>query len=161
MVRLSTLPSAIRRFRREEDGVALVEFALSFPLMLLIFGVIVEGSRTFWSYHATISSVRDATRYVSRVAATDACSQADLPAWLPGRVQEIVIENANGGGVLPGAVTITNVAIEVNCDRGASVNAVIADLEIQYPLAGLFRLVGGELRTINTSVRDEARNFGV
>ena len=52
----------IDRFRREESGVALVEFALFLPLFALSFFVIVEFSRIFFSYQGAIVGVRDAAR---------------------------------------------------------------------------------------------------
>ncbi|CAN0605625.1 unnamed protein product, partial [Ectocarpus sp. 12 AP-2014] len=63
----------LTKFRREESGVALVEFAIFLPLFLLAFFVVVEFSRIFFSYQGAISGVRDATRYLARVADADVC----------------------------------------------------------------------------------------
>jgi Flp pilus assembly protein TadG len=165
MVRLSSLRAALGRFRRQEDGVALVEFALTFPLMLLIFAVIVEGSRTFWSYHSTISGVRDATRYVGRVAPLGICASGGSLAYLNTTVLDMVRQ-----GTMPGAVTVTGVQVGYTCESSPSVAyrtgevpvaTVRADLTIEFPLAGLFRLVGGDRGTVNTSVTDQTRIHGI
>ena len=66
MIRLPTyLSRHLRSLRRSEDGAVLVEFGLLLPTFVLFFAMAVEGSRTFWSYQATISGVRDAARYVA------------------------------------------------------------------------------------------------
>lgn len=62
------------RFLRDEDGVALVEFAVVLPMMLLVLAIIFEGTRLLLSYQAAISGVRDATRFLSRVVPATVCA---------------------------------------------------------------------------------------
>ena len=64
------------RFFRKEDGVALVEFAIFLPLFLLSFFVIVEFARVFFSYQGAVTGVRDAARYMARVAPAGICEGA-------------------------------------------------------------------------------------
>ena len=64
------------RFFRREDGVALVEFAIFLPLFLLSFFVIVEFARVFFSYQGAVTGVRDAARYMARVAPAGICEDA-------------------------------------------------------------------------------------
>ncbi len=55
------------RFRRARQGVAAVEFVLILPLIaLMLFGTIDIG-RLLFDYQAVSKSVRDATRYLTRV----------------------------------------------------------------------------------------------
>ena len=80
----------VKSFLRDENGVALVEFALFLPLFVLAFFVIVEFSRTFFSYQGALAGVRDATRYLARVAPAGLCQ---------GAVGE---DDGNGGTTNPG-----------------------------------------------------------
>lgn len=55
------------RFRRARQGIASVEFVLILPLIaLMLFGTIDIG-RLLFDYQAVSKSVRDATRYLTRV----------------------------------------------------------------------------------------------
>lgn len=52
-----------RRFRREEHGAAIIEFALVAPLLLALVWGIVETGRAFYTVNALASAVRDGARY--------------------------------------------------------------------------------------------------
>jgi Flp pilus assembly protein TadG len=54
-----------RRTRWAERGQAMVEFALLFPVMALLFFGIIQMGFVFGGHIALINSVRDATRYAS------------------------------------------------------------------------------------------------
>ena len=66
----------VKNFLRDENGVALVEFAIFLPVFVLAFFVIVEFARTFFSYQGALVGVRDATRYLARVAPAALCQNA-------------------------------------------------------------------------------------
>jgi hypothetical protein len=51
--------------RRKQTGVALVEFALVTPLLLIMTFVVTEYSRALYQYNTLTKSVRDAARYLS------------------------------------------------------------------------------------------------
>lgn len=51
--------------KRKEAGVALVEFALILPFLLLLSITAVELGRAIWQYDVLTKSVRDAARYLS------------------------------------------------------------------------------------------------
>ena len=70
---------AFAAFRRNQRGIASVEFALLLPvLVLLLFGT-VEIGRMVSDYHAVAKGVRDAARYLSRVDGI-ACPAASVTA---------------------------------------------------------------------------------
>lgn len=155
-----------RRFARAERGAALVELAVSLPLMLLLFAVIVEGGRLMWSYQATAAGVRDAARYLGRIAASDACSAgADFSAF-DDRLFDIVTQTSTQNAVFPQMITITGVDSTLVCVDGdlridpAPVAEVTATLRIEFPFTGLFTYAGHELLTITTTVTDQSRVFG-
>jgi Flp pilus assembly protein TadG len=50
---------------KRENGVALVEFALILPFLLLLSITAVEFGRAIWEYNTLTKSVRDAARYLS------------------------------------------------------------------------------------------------
>jgi Flp pilus assembly protein TadG len=50
---------------RKQHGVALVEFALILPFLLILSITTVELGRAIWEYNTLTKSVRDAARYLS------------------------------------------------------------------------------------------------
>jgi hypothetical protein len=157
----------LRRLAADESGTQLVEFALVLPMMLLVFGVIIEGGRMMWSYQTVVSGVRDATRFLARVTPRDICDDdvsaiSDYDDTLIG-----FIRNDNDGiSVLPSGVTVTGLETDVECferEEGTgdvAVATVRADVEVTFPFAGLFTLVGGSRPTLETSVTDQSRVYG-
>lgn len=167
MIGLRTkLRQSVKRLRRDDDGAALVEFGIALPMILLLFAVMIEGSRLFWSYQATIAGVRDATRYVGRTVQTDICtSGGDLSGW-SGRLEDIVRETAGGSALFPTTITITSVDATLECFTNGlrldqtPVATVTAVLNVTYPFQSLFELVGVELLGTTTTVTDSSRIFG-
>lgn len=51
-----------RRFRRREEGAALVEFAVVVPLLLLIIWVIIDFARAYYTVNSLASAVREGAR---------------------------------------------------------------------------------------------------
>lgn len=156
----------LRRFVRADEGAALVEFAIVLPMMLLVFAVIIEGSRVMLSYQATISGVRDATRYLSRVVPTDICTTGGPVSGHNSTLLAIVSSSTSGGSVMPSAVTINSVGSSLTCVSGtyrvspAPVATVTANITITFPFAGLFTFAGSNLALITTTVTDRSRIFG-
>lgn len=156
----------LRRFARDESGAHLVEFAIVLPMMLLVFAVIVEGGRMMWSYQTVVGGVRDATRFLARIAPRDIC---DLGTGVEeyGETLGAIIRNANdGGAILPSGVSVTAVLPSLTCNEGdyrsdmAPIVTVRAEVEVTFPFAGLFGLVGASRPTLETSVTDQSRVYG-
>ncbi|WP_375279734.1 TadE/TadG family type IV pilus assembly protein [Pseudooctadecabacter sp.] len=158
--------SRISRFRRADDGAALVEFAFVLPLMLLIFAVIIEGSRTFWAYQTTIAGVRDATRFIARAEASDICETGGgLTQWTA-RAGSIVRQSQSGTDLFPSTISVTSVIPTLACISGnyamgtVPVATVTAQLEIDYPFAGVFSFFDLSLPKVTTVISDTGRIFG-
>lgn len=153
-------------FLRKTSGAALVEFALLLPILLLIFAVMIEGSRTFWAYQAVISGVRDASRYVSRVVPRDICTSGGSLAGLNATLADIVSQDQTGNSHFPSAITISGVVASYTCPAGnfrsgsAPIATVTATITIQYPFANVFVFSGGDLSSKTTSVSDQVRVYG-
>lgn len=156
----------LSRFLREETGAALVEFAVVLPMMLLVFAVIVEGSRLMIAFQSAIGGVRDATRYLARVVPSDICTTGGSVAGYAAQLQTIVGQSTTGGTFLPAGVIVNSVTPTLACVAGtyrvspAPVASVTANVSITFPFAGIFGLNGGTLAPIVTNVSDSARVFG-
>lgn len=163
---LRTCRSHLRRLAADESGNQLVEFAFVLPMMLLVFGVIIEGGRMMWSYQTVVAGVRDASRFLARAAPRDICDGGGTVTGYDD-ILIAMIRNANdGSSVLPSGVSVTGVLVELDCNEGeyrsevAPIVTVRADVEVTFPFAGLFTLVGGSRPTLETSVSDQSRVFG-
>lgn len=173
------IPQLLRRFSREDRGAALVEFAILLPVMLLIFAVIIEGARMFWAYQTTVAGVRDASRYLARIVPANVCitntTQAAVNATVTGYAGALqnIVANSHGSSLrgnvtlFPAHITINSVTPAVKCVTGTyrlpnvAVAQVTASLTITFPFAGVFSFAGQSLSTINTTVLDETRIFGI
>lgn len=159
------------RFARDENGAVLVEFALTFPMMLLFLGLIVEMSRMLWSYQVAISGVRDASRYLARRVPLEICGGATSTDVALGsydsQVTTIVGEKISGGTAFLPTVTVTDVAPTYSCKAGtyrvnpAPVARVTASLTMAVPMSAFFSFFGPIPSTISTTVSSEQRVFGL
>ncbi len=156
----------LRRLRRDENGAALVEFAIMLPLTLVTFAMIIEGSRLMWSYQATAAGVRDAARYLARVAPATICANGGSVATYSAQLKSIIENNSSGNTLFPSGISVTSVTPSLTCVAGtfrispAPVAQVQANLQITFPFASVFDLISHNLLTINTTVTDQARIFG-
>lgn len=172
--------TAIRRFRRREEGVALVEFAIFLPIFLLAFFVIVEFGRTFFNYQSAVAGVRDATRYAARTLDQDICvGEADgagavlniARAPTPDAYYTIIERNLlDETGVLPTNIRLRRVVSSYRCVVTAGayrqdevpIVRVRARLEVVLPLGEILEFNGQRvLRNIVTNVTEESRVFGL
>jgi Flp pilus assembly pilin Flp len=156
----------LRRFAGDESGAQLVEFAIVLPMMLLVFAVIVEGGRMMWSYQTVVAGVRDATRFLARVAPRDICDMGADVSGYADVLGDIIRDAHAGGSILPSGVSVTDVLPSLDCADGdfrsdvAPIVTVRANVEVTFPFAGLFTLVGGSRPTLETSVTDQGRVYG-
>ncbi len=156
----------LRRLALDESGTQLVEFAFVLPMMLLVFGVIIEGGRMMWSYQTVVAGVRDATRFLARVTPRDICDGGGLVSDYDDTLIGMIRNANDGSSVLPTGVLVTGLLSELECNEGeyrsdvAPIVTVRADVEVTFPFAGLFTLVGGSRPTLETSVTDQSRVYG-
>lgn len=156
----------IKRFQTDDSGVALVEFAIVLPVLLLVFALIVEGSRMMLAYETAIAGVRDASRYLARSVAPDACATGASVSGYATKLLGIVRNGTGGSSVFPSAVTVTAVTPSYRCVTGSyrggtvAVAQVQATVQISFPFAGLFSLAGMSRGTVTTTITDQSRVFG-
>ncbi|MCY1389450.1 TadE-like protein [compost metagenome] len=84
--------------RRGQGGVAMVEFAIVLPLLLLLLFAIAELGRMLFQYNSLLQASRDAGRYVSGRALNATLGQVALRADLQTRTR-----NLAAGGVASAA----------------------------------------------------------
>ena len=156
------------RFWRREEGAALVEFAVSLPLILILAFLSVESMRLFWSYQAAIAGVRDATRYLARIAPADLCTAGGSVVGYASQLEAIVETTISGAALFPVGVTVTSLTSAHTCVSGLGlrqasvpVATVSANVSIAMPFSQVLRVMGfTPAATIETTVRDQARVYG-
>lgn len=157
------------RFWRRDEGAILVEFAVSLPLILILAFLTVESMRLFWSYQAAIAGVRDATRYLARVAPADLCTSGGNVNGYAAALAEIVETTIGGAALFPEGVTVTSVTPSHACittlglrQASVPVATVSANVTITMPFSQVLRVIGAApAATINTTVSDQARVYGL
>ncbi len=166
MSRTLRIIRALTRFRRKEDGAILVEFALIMPLLLALFAVTIEGTRLFVSYQAAISGVRDATRYLARVAPLNICAVGGSVGGYTSALSNIVENKISGGSVMPDGITVTSVTPSLSCsalalrNSPASMVTVSATIQITLPFSGVLGFFGSGYSTFTTTISDQNRVYG-
>ena len=168
----------LARFRRSERGATAVEFAILMPIMLVCFGVIVEGARIYWNYQSAVSGVRDATRYIARITDRDVCVGRAPATTLPAHniiANAIALERirANIGtgdtNLFPVGVAITGLTTRLFCvptpghvQELTPVAVVRARVQVDLPFGEVFEFFGARENAQMVSwITDQARIYGV
>lgn len=96
------------RFRRDEQGVQLVELAIVVPILLMLFAGIAEFGRYFYEYTTAAKGARAGARYLASKSATSVGTN-----WQANAKNLVVYGNAAGTGspILPG-LSAANVEIQ-------------------------------------------------
>jgi Flp pilus assembly protein TadG len=155
-----------RRFRSSEDGVAVVEFVLCVPLMILILAIVMEFGRLFLGYQSTVSGVRNASRYLARVAPIDICDTSGSLSTYETLLKAMIEKDRQANNVLPTKFTVTKVDATYICAVGtyrispAPVATVAAQITVEFPFGFMFSLFGTTLGTLSTTVSDTSRILG-
>jgi Flp pilus assembly pilin Flp len=172
MTVLHTISRTLRRFRDDEDGLALIEFAFVLPIMLLLLGVTIEGARMMWAYQAATAGVRDAARYVAMVADADLCASTPYREALEDEMQARLDAMEARRATFDGGTTVDDVTLDcidiADTERPNPATAVDFDLvrltaviTIDFPFGSLFGLVSERALTgFTTEIHDEHRVFG-
>lgn len=155
-------------FKRDEDGAVLVEFGIVFPVMLMLLMLMVEAGRMLWAYQIVVEGVREAGRYMSRIAPVEICQTGGSVAALGPTLQNIVSQKATGAGAaqLDQYVTVNSVTASHACVVGAykisptPVGTVTANVTINFPFSGIMSYFGQSMTSATAVVRDQSRIFG-
>lgn len=123
-MKLTRSKDAIKNFLRCESGTQMIEFAIVFPVLILLFAGTVELGRLFYTYTTLAKGTRAAARYLSTVqnvtTSADAakrivmcgnpnmCGDANNPLILPNiTAANVVVTPPTTGGAPPQYVTVS------------------------------------------------------
>ncbi|HEX5888950.1 MAG TPA: TadE/TadG family type IV pilus assembly protein [Pyrinomonadaceae bacterium] len=125
----------LNRFRRDEQGVQLVELAIVLPIMLLLFASLGEFGRYFYEYSTAAKGARLGARYLASKSAT-----SNAKDWEVIAKNIVVYGNAAGDGdpILPG-MTTANVDVEYSGGT-AGVPELVKVSIVDYQHESLFDL---------------------
>ncbi len=102
----------LSRFRRNENGVQLVEVAIVIPILLMMFGAVAEFGRYFCEYTTLAKAARVGARFMSEK--TLKTTQAD---WVLATKRLVVYGNTAGTGT-PIMTGLTTDNIDVKFEGG-------------------------------------------
>lgn len=95
--------------RKEQQGLAIVEFAITLPLLLLLLLAIGEFGRLFYHYNNLMQANRDAVRYLAGQAWNPTLGQAQVSSDLATRTRNLAVYGVPvaqpGNEVVPGLTT--------------------------------------------------------
>lgn len=98
----------LSRFRRDEQGVQLLELAIVLPIMLLLFAAVAEFGRYFYEYTTVAKSARLGARYLASKSVTS--TTAD---WKTNAKNMVVYGNTAGTGTpILSDLTTANVDVQ-------------------------------------------------
>ncbi|HEU4797196.1 MAG TPA: TadE/TadG family type IV pilus assembly protein [Pyrinomonadaceae bacterium] len=139
------------RFRRDEQGVQLLELAIVLPMLCLLFGAVAEFGRYFYEYTTAAKGARVGARYLASKSATSNANN-----WEANAKNIVVYGNPAGTGdpILPG---LTTANVEVQYQGGtAGVPDTIKISIIDYQHQSLFdlgALLNSETLSLNVDVK--------
>lgn len=125
---------------KKQRGVALVEFALILPFLLLLSITAVEFGRAIWEYNTLTKAVRDSARYLSIQTPGTNVTQAR---------RLMVYGNLSGTGTpLARGLSMTNVPVATCCTwQTAGTGPVINTVTVRitgYTFNSMFATVFGQ-----------------
>jgi Flp pilus assembly protein TadG len=169
---------SIRFLARDDRGAALVEFTIILPVLLALFVLLTEGGRVMWYHQLVSKSVRDATRYLTRVAtAEQLCPTTGGVNLVPAGYLANARNLAMRGSLDPSQpflnaiwTDLTTLQARVDCItnggayRGASripLITVTATVPVDFASARLLTMTGSTPQTLLTfEITDQARHYG-
>lgn len=120
----------LRKFRTDEGGALIVEFALIVPILFfLVFGI-VDFGRAYFTLNNLAAAVREGARY-------GAVLPSPIPAWAPDSIKQRVINFTYTFGGVP--LTKSQVAAGVD---SASQNVTVTANYTFRPITPLLRMIG-------------------
>jgi Flp pilus assembly protein TadG len=135
------------RSKRKMRGVAVIEFAIVLPLLVLIVTGLIEYGRLMWNYNALAKASRDAARYLSTVDANDLANEASQNN---STANKMVRDAALSAGL-----DITGLSIAISCDDIPNCSTASGtnkpdrvEVAIGYPFT-----IGGWVPVFGTDIR--------
>lgn len=124
------IETAIDRGPEPQRGLAMVEFTIVLPVLLLLLLVTAEFGRLLYHYNSLTQSVRDGVRYVSEHSLNGTTGLVVLDADLIDATRNMVVYGRPDGGGEPVLRGLTTAAVAVTSPDLAHVTVTV--LEYQY-----------------------------
>ena len=109
---MTELTNKLRNLWRRDDGTQMLEFALVFPVLLLLFAGTAELGRLFYTYTTVTKATRGSARYLSLVKETDwnvaPCGALNMTCTTAGKNMVMCGNAAGCGGAGQPAVILPN-----------------------------------------------------
>ena len=145
------------RFRRDEQGVQLVEIAIVIPILLMMFGAVAEFGRYFYEYTTLAKAARVGGRFMAAKPISSPTTD-----WQLATKRLVVYGNTDGTGspVLPG-LSVDNVDLvfqggTYNEEEESGVPATVTVKIVDYthePIFDLGKLTKIEGLSLNVDVK--------
>ena len=151
------LKGALKKFLKRENGTQMIEFAIVFPVLLLMFAGVTELGRLFYQYTTLAKATRAGARYLS--------TQQNVGTSTTAAKNIVICGSAGGCGGTgqPKAVvtglTATNVVVTPPPATGVGVKYVTVEItgyNYQFIVFNLNTLTGGNFN-IPLSARTRMR----
>jgi Flp pilus assembly protein TadG len=132
--------SSYPRLGLNARGVALIEFAIILPLLLLIFTGLIEYGRMMWHYDALAKATRDAARHLSMIKRESLNDEATSNNSILRRI--IIVAAANSG--LNTAGLQINPSCAPSC-TGTEVSTVKVEVISPFTIGGWVPVFGAAI----------------
>ena len=141
------LTKRLRRRRKSERGSELIEFALVFPMLLMVVLAIVDFGFLFQRYEVVTNAAREGARV------------AVLPGYTTSDIQDRVTSYATAGG-LPTAPTVSIAATTITAGSSTwPATTVNVSYSHQYLfLGGIASWFGGSFSSVTLTAASTMRN---
>jgi Flp pilus assembly protein TadG len=141
------LTTKLRRRRKGERGSELIEFALVFPMLLMVVLAIVDFGFLFQRYEVVTNAAREGARV------------AVLPGYTTSDIQDRVTSYATAGG-LPTAPTVSIAATTITAGSSTwPATTVNVSYSHQYLfLGGIASWFGGSFSSVTLTAASTMRN---
>lgn len=135
--------------RSDQRGVAVIEFALILPVLLMLLLASAELGRAFYQYNTLTKAVRDGARYLSDNALNGA-GVIDLGSGITAATKNMVVfgNSAGSGSALLDSLTINDITINTVDTRHLKVTASFTYTPI---FAAGIPTFGADSQTISTA----------
>lgn len=125
------------RSRKSQQGLAMVEFAIALPLLLLLLLTVGELGRLLLQYNTLVQASRDSSRYLSAHAWNRTLGQLDLNAELTGQTRNLALYGSPAAGGQPRLEGLDGSAVEI---------AAVGSQHVRVTLSYLYQpVIGTEL----------------
>ncbi|AYC32619.1 pilus assembly protein [Pseudomonas cavernae] len=131
--------------RQAQEGVAMVEFAITLPLLLLLLFAIGEFGRLLFQYNSLLQASRDAGRFVANEAWNATLGRVELSASLRTRTQNLAASGVASAQTASCSPDNSVRLVPKPCPGDVAVTAVGSD-HVQVTISYTFRpLIGNGL----------------